>query len=359
MKRVISLAVFAYAAFGASAQENLKVFQHNPTNLKFSHDPKWQIKKTKDDYKVTIPLGEGKGTAQLDIYAVSFMAEPEVWENSQKYFAESLKQSILDRKREEILGVPLLLYKLQETATPERKITLAGLVYAATEFKLLFRLTAPESSYPDAEYVWRQALQSMATVDGKMPQPETPGRATEASAAKKKPFSVPDRPVTALTANAPRPTKVELGDRVGDIKVGASISELRLPKGWTATIDGSKVVLKHADSGLTLSGEGFSTLDSPQMPVALLRAASDSLGQFSVVSKRDESLPKTNRVGGRAARIIRTGTSASGPLVQTLVGIEKGDRYLILTASADKTMVPKQSAALAELMAGASIEPKP
>jgi len=186
-----------------------KTFEFAATNLKFNHPANWSVKKVKGDYQFTIPLPNGE-TGQLNLFAVSFMAEPEVWESAQKYFAEQQKLRILESSRAEILGVPMLLYRLQETATPKRKITLSGLVYAATEFKMQFRLTAPESVYPDLDFQWQELLQSVGTIDGRLPEPERKGRATEAPAAKPKPLVVPDRSLTRLgSGDDPQKPKVE------------------------------------------------------------------------------------------------------------------------------------------------------
>lgn len=347
-------------AIQAPAQDKVD-FMHVASNLKFQHPVSWQVKKVKDDFQVTIPLKGSKDTARLDIFAVSFMADPEVWENSQRYFAEQLKQTIKGRSREELLGVPLLLYKLQETETPARKITLSGLVYAATEYKMQFRLTAPESSFEEAEFEFRQVLQSFSTVDGKLPEPERPGRATEAPATGKKPFRVPEKTTTALgNTSKPEPIKIELGTVRLETVVAGKTVELCAPEGWSFEKSTSGLVAAKF-SGLpgSLEIEMHSSLDSPKLSVALIRKAATLLEEFTVVKRREETKPTDTLAGAKSTRIIRFGVGKSGDQTQILAGAEKGEFYWTLVYRVSGALLPEHQKTVDAFVNGTSIERKP
>lgn len=336
-------------------------FMHIASNLKFQHPVSWQVKKVKDDFQISIPLKGAKDTARLDIFAVSFMADPEVWENSQRYFAEQLKQTIKGKSREELLGVPLLLYKLQETETPARKITLSGLVYAATEYKMQFRLTAPESSFEEAEYEFRQVLQSFSTVDGKLPEPERPGRATEAPATGKKPFRVPEKTTTALgNTSKPEPIKIVIGPSKFETVVAGKAVELCAPEGWSFEKGTNGVVTaKYANLQGSLEIDMHSSLDSPKLSVALIRKAATLLDEFTVVKRREETKPTDTTAGAKSTRILRFGVGKSGDFTQVLAGAEKGEFYWTLVFRSAGAISPETLKSIDAFVNGASIERKP
>lgn len=334
------------------------VFNHTATNLRFSYPQTWKVKKVKDDFKFTIPLAESKSTAELDLYAVSFMAAPDVWENAQKYFAEQLRQTIVSQGREEILGVPLMVFKLQETLTPQRKITLSGIIYAATEFKMQFRLTAPEDAFADAEYEFRNALQSITTIDGKLPEPERPGRATEASAGKKKPLSTPDKPITPLG-----PSGKSAADVIGPVKLECTVAnravELCAPKGWVLTAKESGVTATHPEIPGEILIQTRSELDSDPANRALMQASLDDLKSFSKVNRREETAPKTGSAGSKFAYVMRQGEIEGKPKQHFHAVSAKNQFYWLAAAQFDGALNAKQLQILTGFFAGASVEIKP
>lgn len=335
-----------------------KTFNFAATNLKFQHAANWQIRKVKDDFRITIPVKDGQN-ATLELFAVSFMAAPEVWEDAQKFFAEQQRLRILRQQREELLSVPLLLFRLQETATPDRKITLSGLVYAATEFKMQFRLTAPEAIFPDAEFIWREALQSMGTIDGRLPKAEQPGRATEAPASKRRRLEAPNREIQRLesggTTSAAKIEQVTVEATVANQKV-----VLGTPKGWTltpkedGTIHAAHPELEGA-AVLRLS----STLEGPTAQRQLSDRASATLADFVAVARRAETSPRVNAAGARASRLIREGDDAKGPRALFLASGEKGTLTWLLEYSFAGKLSKAAESLLDTLVAGTSVEPAP
>jgi hypothetical protein len=331
-------------------------FTHAATNLKFNHPATWKFRKIKDDFRFTVPIKD-KVTGQLDIYAVSFMAAPEVWENAQTYFAEQQRLKILKSAREEILGVPLLLMQMQETATPERKITLAGIIYSATEFKMLFRLTAPEADFAEAELIWRDALQSLATLDGKLPEPERPGRATEASAGNKRRIDTSDRTITRLGDGKNETGQPRIGPVKLDLKVANREVQMAAPEGWTLTLKGEQVAATHPNLGGELLLDVRSTLDSAPLSRAFFESSSNRLSLFQAVQRRTETRPTANAAGAIAVRLLREGIAAEGGELSVFqAGAEKAEFYWIGELRSAKRLTAQQIKLLESFVAEASVE---
>lgn len=348
--------VLAIAAQGAPG----KTYEHFPSNLKFTLAGPSKFAKKKGDWILTFPAGSGKGQATLEIFAVSFMAHPDVWEITQKYFVEQQRMNLLLQTREEILGVPLLLAKMQETATTERKITLSGLIYAASDFKFAFRLTAPEDHWPDAESKWRETMLTLATIDGQLPVPETPNRKSEVPASKNKPVRPPENNRTTIGSGGAGAPMIVLGEVAQPCTTAGKKVVLRAPKGWTLAAEGdATVTASHPEFGVPIRFTVASTLDSPSMQRALAAAARQALERFQSVRLREESLPKTNAAGAVLVRILREGTTAEGAVVMIQAGGEKGDYYWLAEVALPARPGRRQAELLDALLHGASVEPAP
>ncbi len=342
----------------AVAPQKKAEFVHSPSNLKFTIPSEAKISRKKDDWTIILPLGSNGDAATVQIFAVSFMAAPEVWESAQKYFAEQQKLIVLGQNREEIAGVPLLLARMQNLNDFGRSVTISGLIYAATEFKLSYRLNASESSIADAEAKWKEVLLSLRPIDGKMPEAERPGRATEAPATKRKPPKIPENkrvPIGAATA-------VEKGFDIGIVKLSITVAgkpvQLCVPDGWKASLGETGFVSAvHPLSGLTIIIRTHSTLESPSMTSSLMSLASTTLERFSSVTSRTESRPVLNNAGASVIRIIRSGKSADSLPVQYLAGGEKGDLYWLLEFQSSVPLTTQLTLVYDSLIGGMSLEP--
>lgn len=341
------------------AAQDGKVYEHTQTNLKFTIAGQSRLAKKRGDWTITFPCAPGKSEASLQIFAVSFMADPEVWEGAQKYFVEQQRMTMLDQGREEILGVPLLLSRMQETATPDRKITLSGLIYAASEFKMSFRLTAKEADFAEAEGKWRQALQTLATIDGRLPEPERPGRTAEAPATKNKPITAPEVSRTTIGNSDGKP-ELAIGEvRFATEAAGKKIA-LCVPKGWELRAgEGGAIRAVHAAAGLEGDFSVASTLDSPVLARALGNRVREALSLFTLVRIRQETLPKMNLAGAKMTRIYREGENAGAPVQLLQAGAEKGDFYWLFEMRPAAKPTNSQWEAIESLLHGASIEPLP
>lgn len=353
----MKVAVFVAALAFVGQTSQTKLYEHTPSNLKFSLSGPSKITKKKGDWTITFPAGSGQAT--LRIFAISFTAAPDVWEGTQKYFAEQQKMILLGLNQEEILGVPLLLAKMQETATLDRNITMSGIIYAATDWKLSFRLTAPETVFEAAEAKWRDSLLTLGTIDGRTPAPEKPGRATEASAGNKKAPDVPDFTRTPIgQTGLDKPAAV-----IGEVKFEGTAAgralELCVPSGFTLSKAEGGIGVEHPASAWRAVVRLASSLDSGSMASAITNTAAKGLGEFTIVKKRDETLPFENAAGSRTIRVFREGESSKGYLFSAIAGGEKGNFFWILEWTSTSKPTESQFQALARFIQTASVEPKP
>ena len=371
----ISALIFALSlgqGTSAPAVPAAETYTNEWIGISITHPAGWKIVPKKTDAWITIPLKEGTAHAAIYFVAATYNADIEIWQKSQEHANNQLGFEIMKQWQEEILGVPMLLTKVRSGAgkltsaikavpqlpSDQPLVTLIGLVYSRTPRKLLFRLTAPESAYDDAEFIWRQALQTLRTVDGSVPQPEDPLRE-------------PD-PLPAPGAKPPKPaTKTVIGWASTTTSAGA----VKAPKSQEVTVSGRKVIfhypegwtvepgenglltLKSAAPAISIKAQVNAMVDSDPPLRALVKASGESLKSFDKVDSREENLPKANKAGATFVRIWRTGMNASGPLWTFEMVAGKEDFYLLMKQQGTGKVDPGVRAALESLIDQVSLEP--
>jgi len=309
--------------------EQTKVFSNSEYGLAFEHPSSWQISTKKGDSKIVVPL-EGGLTATIEIYSVVFNADTEIWRNVQKNIVLQMKRQLVEQQEEEILGVPLLTTRSRYTEKGIPTVSLSGLIYSATPRKMLFRLTAPESVFPEAESKWRGVLQSLRTVSGKPLSTEDPSRKVDLKEFK----TVPERPVKVTRIEGVRKQEGEI--RKGEISVPLRVANrdvvLHIPQGWQGEVTAEgEVTVRHPDLSEPLKVSIFFALDSEPPARSLFKASSRSLDLFSAVTKREEVAPTRNKAGATVQAVWRWGKSTSGDLATCEATGLLGDFYWLLT----------------------------
>jgi hypothetical protein len=105
---------------------------------------------------------------------------------------------------------------------------------------------------------------------------------------------------------------------------------LRVPEGWRAEeVDGGKLVLKHENLSAPLKLELHSTLDSEPAQNALFKLSSESLGDFTAVTRREDTSKEANKAGCLITTVWRTGKSANGDLVVHEAAGVQGEFYFL------------------------------
>lgn len=300
-------------AFGQDQDKpDVALFQDTQLGMTFQYPKSWKIEQRKHDWRLAIPMAN-EAEATLEIFRAGWVGSIEEWELTQRNMNATLRSETLRQWQEMILGVPFLLTKSRPISQEDAKLVLQGLIYSKGQNKMLFRLTAPEALFDDAEFVVRKALESIRTLDGKLPQAEDPAAVPlpPERGAKNKPPAPPK--VIELGATGGR--EVEKAPEKHAAKVAGRDVAFHFPSGWKLeALESGELRLTSENAPGFVSVRLASTLDSISPPRALLRASIESLKEFVDSSLREETVPKANKAGQRAARVWRTGKGASGPI---------------------------------------------
>lgn len=335
-----------------------KAVIHNPKPKFVITDPKtWRPPSKEHTTKFLMPLPGVSERGVVEIYSAQFFSEPDIWQTSQRDINEQIGgRTILRQWQEELLGVPLLMTKIQSDDKGQKLITETGMMYSATARKLVFRLSSSPDNFDKADYEWRQALQTLRTTDGVLPNAEDPNRPkTNADlnpeASKK----------IIWTAPVPAAPPLAKGSVVNDAAAGGKKLHLLTPAGWK--------VVKNADGSFTMSSPEIagtakvvvaSDLDSDTPDKALFRATGMSLDKFSKVKKRQEKGPFTSRSQMSVAWVYRTGSDASKPLYSyDAIGFNSDFYWTLAWIGGDSASAAKDRKALDALVDIMSVEVVP
>ena len=299
----------------------------------------------------------GSHTADLEIYGALWDQAPDIWESNQVQVNNDLKRQVVKQWREQILGVPLLLTKIAYDDAAGHEVGLIGLVYSRTPYKMLFRLTAPDTDYDTAESNLRDVLQTLRTTSGDLPVPEDPNHPLDKSAY----VDVKNTPpkMVVLTAPTLDPTKAKKGAVVVAETVANQKANLTLPTGWTADAPGSDGTIALHSAALTgpITITLASILDSDPPQAAVLKASAQSLALFAKVDDRTEKQNAFSTAGDTTDIIWRHGTDDKGALTTCDAVGGNGQMYWLLSYRLNSATTPAEMKALNDLVDVMSIDP--
>lgn len=289
--------------FGALGQES-KTFQDKELGLIFQHPAAWTVKKQKYSTDLSFQASDGS-TAVVQVFKMQFRQEKSIWQRLQRDITEQMGRRVSRQWEEQILGVPLLLTRIDYSEGDKEVSTLVGLLYTATKEKMNFRVTCTAGTVQETESAWRESLVTLRTVDGELPIPEDPT----------KPLPNP-----AKTSSGQSITRLTPGDQNGGpvrtknvqriTKLGQQLNVF-LPDGWTIEAIEDKVVLKIEKLQGTV--ELHATSGGRQQVQSVLAAANNaSFERFKLVTMRDDPVPGVQRSGSYVACTLRVGQGAQG-----------------------------------------------
>jgi len=339
-----------------TAQEP-KNYSNGILNIQFAHPANWQVTTSKKhESKVIMPIGDTGEFAILEILPVTFDSEKEIWQISQKTVVLNSKRELVRQWEEEILGVPFLLTKY---ASPTQT-TLNGLLYVNWSRKMFFRLSAPTAQFEAAEFQWRQALETVRTVDGSKLKPNDP-TAPRSKDGKVEPVKALETKVVVIDSGGPKNGTMKKGEIEIACEAASRKLTLFIPRGWNAApnADGT-MTLRHADLSGALTLQVLSTLDSDPGQRALFVASSKSLGDFSKVKTRNEQLPTASPVGAMVSRVVRVGEGGGAPLLALEAVVQKELFYALITYRATQPRdFDDDQRTIESLLQRTTIEPLP
>ena len=336
---LITLVISAFVV-GQSAQATpgTETYTDSQLGLSFAHPTNWLLeksndaktaknKKKKDQQTVDfrIPLAGAVEDADLEIMRASFSGPPETWQSVQTDANKNLHRTVERQWQQEILGVPLLLTRINYTQNGTNRTTVTGLLYNDSPSKLLFRLTGPASDFDKAEFQFDQAMQTLRTTNNQLPTAQDPNRPA-------KPTKTDLRGLKHPLFVPPHPTVFKIAPVAIPLVVSTKKIELRVPSGWSATqIEGSTFELHSAELPYPIVVRVSSTLDSDPPGTALLAASAASLGEFTSVSRREDTEAIVNDGGCTVASVWRTGMGPKGTLMTMEAAGSENDFYFIAT----------------------------
>lgn len=310
------------------------VYNNFVLNLAFTYPKSWTSSTKKDVTTLLIPLGAGAAKAKVEIFQAIYGAEPESWQKIQVDIDKQLNREILKQWQEEIFGVPMLFTKAHYYDHGADMQALTGLLYNRSYKKLLIRMVAPTGSYDAVEYELRNALQSLRTIDGSTPKPETPNRPVLPE--ETKPAVDPGIVNVTVIENKKPKGKIYKGEQVEKLMSGGKSVEFHYGKDWTLAKTATGYELKNPKFTGSVLVSVNSVLDSDAPMTALFKASGQTLDLFQNVHAREETPSRLSRAGCKVTTIWRDGTGQSGPLTTCEALGTNGDYYWLLTFQGGK-----------------------
>ncbi|HMS55924.1 MAG TPA: hypothetical protein PKA27_11040 [Fimbriimonadaceae bacterium] len=346
---MIQLATLVALSLLVSPQD--AVYKNEKMGFEFTYPATWKRSETATGTNLSIPISEGK-SATLELFDIDFRAAVEVWQNVEKASADQHRRTVERQWQEEVLGVPMLLTKANINGEQGNQTFFSGLLYTASPRKLRFILISPTDVADQAELAWRKCLESLRTVDGKLPASESPDRAPEIIPTVKPP-----------TLMKPRNTKngePVRGSQVIPIEVGELKTSVYLPEGWTLKVKDSSLILENPKIQGSLTFQSWKVGDDSAPGKMLGQASGKSLDTFKSVLLREDKGPLVAGSGATVAWVKRTGTTDSGSRVTLeFVGLNKDLAWMATYSLDDAKSYEKVAPVLNDLIQKLFVEVQP
>lgn len=299
----------------------------------------------KKNVKIVFQIPSGSTAAAVEIFPTNFVEEKDRWQLIQAEFARTSKRELVRQWEEEVLGVPLLLTRVNYSEGGNQKTAVNGLLYNDSARKMWYRITAAPEDFDNADYAWRTVLQTMRTFSGSALKAQVPGVKPDP----KKPVDdLPTKPPTVTQIDDPtkhsraevrRPFK-SLDVVIANRKVSFQYPDnLRVEQAPTGVI---QLFIPNVSSPLLVNL--FSTLDSDPSERALFKASSESLNKLLKVERRDESGPTKSISGADLHTIWRRGTGQSGILTCLDAVVSLDAFYALISWSNPGTSISERQA---------------
>lgn len=297
-----------------------------------------------------IPLEGSSEPAELLVMRTAYSGSAEDWNLLQETSNKMQKREVARQWQQDILGVPMLLTRINFTEVAGSRTTLAGLFYTHSAEKLLFRLTASAGDFDRVQFEFMKAMETLHTVNGELPKQQIPDQEIVPEKPKEKvnPRDVPHELPTAQQ-NKPKAPKVAKGV---PLVVGSTTINLVLPSGWTAKASPDGFSISHPKCRLTVNAVIKPAGESDRPDTALQNIAGTRLADYEVVKLREDQVAKVNHLGCSIAWVSRIGSATAGGNLTTLDGYAvNGNYYLLMsTRSQEKSITDADLRAVRNLL---------
>ncbi len=319
-----------------SIQDGPKSYANPLIGLSFQYPQTWQMSIKKGVTSFKIPSEATSKYGVLEIYAIPYRLKADDWQAMQLSVNKNLKRTVERQWQEEILSVPMLLTRISYVVGAEPTVTTIGLLYSANARKMNFRLTAPADTFDAVDTQWHEALQTLRTSTGQIPQAEDPNSKPPVDPPKT--TTKPTKPVVLAHGAHPN-SKQYRGKTAVGAKAGGRPVNLIIPDGWRSSVKGDGFTLTTDKLSNAVSVEISSVLDSPPPLQALQSAAGKTLVDFVKVVRRDDSPIIKTSAGMDTGWVRREGQGASGEIVVVHAFGALNDYYWTLSYRANSKAV--------------------
>ena len=307
----------------ATPPKDVKTYSDPLTGVQFDYPKAWRFRKERLFSKIEIPLADGK-KAEVQLLASDFRSSTQQWQDIQVEINTSVLRQVEKQWEEVILGVPLLMTKLNYKEEDKDLSTLVGLLYSKTAKKFTFRMTAPTPNYAEAEQIWRGVLLNTLRPIDAMPDIEDgdndPRAPVGLGTGGKTVVLKPDEPGSKQNLKGLRKTMVTVGE---------TPMELWMPKSWE---------VNPAESGFVLTSKGLkgkvvfqaATGEVAEAQSGVLKLMNDTMSRFSTIKLRKEYPVTGTKAGCALVRAERHGMEGDVPLVTVFAaGARNGGHWLL------------------------------
>lgn len=336
-----------------TAAPEIQTYSEPALNLAFDYPKAWKtVKKGKDTVFITIPLPGSTNTAELEVTRTPFHSSKEIWQTIQMRINEQLKRTIQNQWEDSILSVPMLYTQVAFNQKGDDITALSGLYYTRTPLKMFVRLTAPTGEFPKAKYEFDQSMLSLRTLDKTAPEEDS--EEVKLTVPAKPPTAPPRRKViTEGPKSAVKPT-VSI-----PLTVSTKEIEVKVPEGWSGEVKYDVLELTHANLSSPLRLKFYTTLDGDPPLHVLFRLNSESLKEFTTVSKRTDTSEQPNASKCLISTIWRIGKNAEGDLmIHEMAGVQAPYYFVGQYRLTNATLLESERKLIRTLLDAIALEPK-
>lgn len=330
------------AAVLAHRDEPTRAYKDPQLGISFQYPRSWNLRKEKYMTVLTWRTKAGR-EARAQWVPTVYRDTAALWQQLQVDVAANRNDKIVRQWDEELLGVPLLLTRVERAEKGRTYSVWGGLIYSRTPTKLNFRVYSAPEDANETEEEWRKVLLSVRTEAGDTPLAEMPGSKIEPVKPKD-----PDLPVVvwSTTSGVTKPKPIRGTKR---LKIDGFYAYCN--DEWT--VEGSALTISKLKGTLTI--EARRTRAGTGMR-AFLAASGEQLNVLDQVDRREEKSSRINQAGYTFWEVIRSGQAKGKPTVLGLWAGQLDDNMWFVSYQGDEASLRADRPLIESLVNALSVE---
>lgn len=324
------------------ADDGLRSYKDPQLGISFQYPRSWNLRKEK---YMTVLTWRTKGgrEARAQWVPTVYRDTAALWQQLQVDVAANRNDKIVRQWEEEILGVPLLMTRVERIEKGRTYSVWGGLIYSRTPTKLNFRVYSSPEDAAETEEDWRKVLLSVRTEAGDTPLAEMPGSKIEPVKPKD-----PDLPVVTWTTNSDQ-AKLKPVRAPKRLKIDGFFAYS--PEAWT--VEGSALACENLKGVLTIEARRVKAGTGLR---AFLGYSGSQLNVIDQVESRNERQLGLNKAGYTVWEVVRTGTSKGKSTTMGLWAGQLDDNMWFVSYQGDATTFRADRGLIESLVTALSVE---